>query len=125
LQKNPRREENGSDDEDESDDAIEDSDDSEDSDEDHVFSASDAENSPAALEELGKFISNLEPSAKRKVPLDEDSNTQNGVRPKKRRMIEERTEAGEENEFHAQAFGKSPVIYCGTSLTLYSLQMLT
>jgi U3 small nucleolar RNA-associated protein 14 len=57
---------------------------------------------------LGNFISALEPSKKRKPPTDEDPAPADADAPRtwKRRIIKERTEAGPENEFGAQATGE-------------------
>ncbi|KIM82209.1 hypothetical protein PILCRDRAFT_820590 [Piloderma croceum F 1598] len=70
-----------------------------------VVSASDGEEdtSPEALISLGNFISALEPSKKRKAPTDEDPTPADAPQTRKRRIIKERTEAGPENEFGAQA----------------------
>src|ERR1700691_6291134 len=75
-----------------------------------VLSASDGEDdpSPEALASLENFISTLDPSKKRKAPADDDGSTPADAdepRSRKRRTIKERTEAGLENEFGAQASG--------------------
>lgn len=56
--------------------------------------------SPAALDNLGKFISSLDTGTKRKA---EDAGLE--VPRRKRRVIQERTEAGAENEFAAHVAG--------------------
>ena len=68
----------------------------------------DADESPEALASLENFISTLDPSKKRKAPLDADTADAETLRPHKRRIMKERNEAGAENEFSAQANGK----YC-------------
>jgi U3 small nucleolar RNA-associated protein 14 len=74
-----------------------------------VVSASESEDdpSPEALASLQNFISALEPSRKRKAPADGDSAPADAKAPwaQKRRIFKERTEAGPENEFGAQASG--------------------
>jgi U3 small nucleolar RNA-associated protein 14 len=85
------------DDDDDDDDSAED----EEEDENLDFTASDAEDAPEALTELANFISTLDPGTKRKahdLPQPDD-------RPRKRRAIAERTEAGAEDEFRAPTSG--------------------
>jgi len=81
-----------------------------------VVSTSDDEEGPSlqALASLDNFISTLEPSKKRKVPTDEDSMLvdADALRTRKRRIIEERTEAGPENEFSAQTIGECLFTAC-------------
>lgn len=63
----------------------------------------DDEPSHEALDELNAFISKLDPTAsKRKLPVEENVPD---ARPLKRRMLKERTEGGEENEFRARTSG--------------------
>jgi U3 small nucleolar RNA-associated protein 14 len=76
-----------------------------------IISASDDDEdpSPEALTSLETFISTLDPSKKRKAPADEEGipfDADAPPRTQKRRIIKERTEAGLENEFGAQASGK-------------------
>jgi U3 small nucleolar RNA-associated protein 14 len=76
-----------------------------------VLSGSEGEEdpSPEALASLENFISTLDPSRKRKAPVDDDNGTPvdtDASRIRKRRMIKERTEAGLENEFGAQGSGE-------------------
>jgi U3 small nucleolar RNA-associated protein 14 len=70
-----------------------------------MSSVSDTEDAPGDLENLEKFITNLDPTTKRKSTGDPDPDERAEIRPKKRRLVEERTEAGVENEFHAQLNG--------------------
>ena len=82
------------------------SDDSEeDEGESSMGSVSDAEDAPGDSDNLETFITNLDPSAKRKSTSEPDHDAQSDSRPRKRRMVEERTEAGAENEFYAQLNG--------------------
>ncbi|KAH7886384.1 Utp14 protein-domain-containing protein [Phlebopus sp. FC_14] len=70
----------------------------EEDDEELHISASDSEDaSPEALAELENFISNLDPADTKKRKPDDTPFTD--ARIKKRRMVAERTEAGEEGEF--------------------------
>ena len=69
-----------------------------------ALSASDEEPSLDALASLETFVSGLDTSHKRKAsPETNVSDT----RARKRRMINERTESGVENEFGVRASGKS------------------
>lgn len=79
-------------------------------DEESPISASDDDDEASleALESLGTFISALDPSKKRKASLDDDTADADAPRVRKRRFIQERNEAGLENEFSAQASGKLP-----------------
>jgi len=58
---------------------------------------------PSALDGLGKFISSLETSRKRKG----DNDLTNGSLPRKRRLTEEKTAVGVEGEFTAVTSGTS------------------
>ncbi|OJA08873.1 hypothetical protein AZE42_01736 [Rhizopogon vesiculosus] len=71
----------------------------------YAISESDREASPEALAELEKFLSKLDPAEGKKRKSDDASATQSLV--KKRRLIEERTEAGAEGEFGVSAAGSS------------------
>ena len=82
------------------------SDDDDDDNDDEIIalSASDEEPSLDALASLETFVSGLDTSHKRKAsPETNVSDT----RARKRRMINERTESGVENEFGVRASGKS------------------
>lgn len=75
-----------------------------------------SEASPGALEELGTFLSALDPGKKRKAPPPHSDGLPVAEgRPRKKRLIQERTEAGPESEFRAQASGvwKTPHINAG------------
>lgn len=78
------------------------------------ISADEADESPDALENLGKFVSSLDTGTKRKAEDPEVEGPQ-----RKKRYIKERTEAGAENEFAANIAGK---IRC--SLFLFNLSRL-
>jgi len=70
------------------------------------FSPSDDEAAPEALDELENFVTSLETSdKKRKGHPDATTSTSQEPKRKKRQIIKERTEAGTENEFRAQASG--------------------
>ena len=84
-------------DEDEGEDAAE-----EGSDEEGFALSADEEDAPEALEGLGTFISGLDTGKKRKA--DEAEASGDPAR-RKRRIIQERTEAGAENEFAAKVSG--------------------
>ncbi|OAX41009.1 Utp14-domain-containing protein [Rhizopogon vinicolor AM-OR11-026] len=71
----------------------------------YAISESDREASPEALAELESFLSKLDPAEGKKRKSDDASATQSLV--KKRRLIEERTEAGAEGEFGVSAAGSS------------------
>ncbi|KAG1742619.1 Utp14 protein-domain-containing protein [Suillus paluster] len=68
-----------------------------------AISASEDEASPEALAELESFLSKLDPAQDKKRKSDDALATQS--LPKKRRLIEERTEAGAEGEFGVSAGG--------------------
>ncbi|KAF9237059.1 Utp14 protein-domain-containing protein [Melanogaster broomeanus] len=88
------------DDDDDDDDESEGEEDDED-DEDLFISASDSEGpSPEALAELESFITKLDPTDTRKRKSDNAPAPE--TRTKKRRILAERTEAGEESEFGAR-----------------------
>lgn len=66
------------------------------------FAPSDDEADVNALQNLGQFISGLDSSTKRKTTEDEDAAVVEDNAPrKKRKLIQERNEAGAENEFAA------------------------
>ena len=68
------------------------------------FTPSDDEAAPEALDELENFITSLETSDKKRKDLpDSNASTSQEPKRKKRQIIRERTEAGTENEFRAQA----------------------
>lgn len=57
-----------------------------------------------ALQNLGQFVTSLDAGQKRKAPDGEEGEKEGGgdaARVRKRRLLKERTEAGEENEFAA------------------------
>lgn len=68
------------------------------SEEDIVISEDDEQPPPQALDQLQKFVTDLdELGSKRKTPAADSVEE----RPKKRRMLKEQTKLGEENEFRA------------------------
>ncbi|KAG5644967.1 hypothetical protein DXG03_007339 [Asterophora parasitica] len=100
------------DEEDEDDGADEDEDDedddeaSADEESDDEMLASDVEDVPEALDDLQNFISTLDPTAKKRKASDTDAPTATDRSRKQRRLtLKERTEAGAESEFRAQASG--------------------
>lgn len=79
----------------------------EDEDEEMAFIPSDDDESPDALNQLNDFVSGLNTTSKKRK-LDEVSSAVDrpqSERVRKRRIIQEKTEAGEENEFRVQATG--------------------
>ncbi|KAK0194413.1 Utp14-domain-containing protein [Armillaria mellea] len=72
-------------------------------DEDPFTPSDEDEAAPDALENLQNFISTLETSSKKRKPSAEDLPVD--VPPRKRRILKERTEAGEENEFRTHGAG--------------------
>ncbi|OBZ79687.1 Uncharacterized protein C57A7.06 [Grifola frondosa] len=70
------------------------------------ISASEAEDeeNPSALQDLESFVTGLDAGQKRKAPDDDDETAQQGAdvaRARKRRILQEKSEAGAENEFAA------------------------
>lgn len=106
----------GMDEDEDEEDEEEDEEDEEQDEEALAIEASDdeAEESPEALASLSTFISTLDPSKKRKAPLDADVANSDAPRPRKRRLMKERNEAGAESEFSAQAVGE----YCLPTLNV-------
>lgn len=80
----------------------------------YAISASDREASPEALAELENFLSKLEPAEGKKRKSDDASATQSLL--KKRRLMEERTEAGAEGEFGVSTAGESQRTFCNIVL---------
>ncbi|KAG7442817.1 Utp14-domain-containing protein [Guyanagaster necrorhizus] len=73
-------------------------------DEEDPFTPSDEdEAAPEALENLQNFVSTLDTSLKKRKPSAEDLPVD--APPRKRRILKERTEAGEENEFRTHGTG--------------------
>lgn len=70
-----------------------------------AFAPSDDDDpSHGALDELQNFISTLDPTAKkRKDPEDVLPGSNADTRSRKKRLVQERTEAGAENEFRVQS----------------------
>jgi hypothetical protein len=73
----------------------------EDEGESSMGSVSDAEDAPGDLDDLEAFVVNLDPS-ERKSTGEPDHDAQSDSRPRQRRMVEERTEVGADNELYAQ-----------------------
>lgn len=83
-------------------------DDDDDGEEEEVgFEPSEDEEVPYALDQLQNFVSNLDVTAKkRKAPDDSDGGAIEHREPRTRkRLLQEKTEAGEENEFHVRSSG--------------------
>ncbi|KAK1223331.1 hypothetical protein PQX77_013808 [Marasmius sp. AFHP31] len=104
----PQDSEDGSDDGQDEDDEDEDEED----DENISISLSDAEDDAAgALDDLQNFVSSLDPSSttskKRRADDGEEHSGEptETTQPKKRRILKEQTEAGEENEFRTRSAG--------------------
>lgn len=91
---------------------------------DHHISASDVEDdieNPDALANLQTFLTSLDAGQKRKAPTDGTTTEQDAEkRPKKRRFLQEKTEAGAENEFAAHV----GALLCGNNIYLYDLLTL-
>ncbi|KAL6304845.1 Utp14 protein-domain-containing protein [Sparassis latifolia] len=83
---------------------------SEEEDDDHRISASEGEDEDlSALQNLEDFVSSLDVGQKRKAPDDAEGTEGRGddtIRARKKRILKERTEAGEENEFAAHLGGE-------------------
>ncbi len=74
-----------------------------------AFSPSDEEEAPGALDQLQSFVSNLDVSAKKRKASETDEGRvfePTSERARKRRLLQEMTEAGDENEFRVQSSGK-------------------
>ncbi|KAM6498890.1 Utp14 domain containing protein [Amanita muscaria] len=72
----------------------------------HDFAPSDEEEAPEALDDLENFITSLGTTdKKRKAQADSGTALSEGPKRKRRQIIQERTEAGAENEFRAIASG--------------------
>ncbi|KAJ3500661.1 hypothetical protein NLJ89_g9697 [Agrocybe chaxingu] len=78
----------------------------EDEDEDMAFVPSDHDESPEALDQLQDFVSNLDVTTKKRKALEDGVvGDVSESRARKRRLMKEKTEAGEENEFRVQSTG--------------------
>jgi len=86
-------------------------------DEEIAFVPSEDDEAPEALDQLQQFVSGLDvTSKKRKAP--EDSSAPNAeARARRRRLMKERTEAGDENEFRAHSSGRQCFFLAGNILT--------
>lgn len=71
-----------------------------------AFAPSENEEAPNALQQLQNFVSNLDSSAKKRKAPDGVDRAELEGRTRKRRLLQETTEAGEENEFHVRSSGK-------------------
>lgn len=88
------------DEEEEDDDEEEDEEEAEEPDEEQIFASEDEDvGDVSALENLERFVTNLDAGQKRKSPEPEAGGA--APKAKKRRLLPEQTEAGEENEFAA------------------------
>ncbi len=91
----------------------------EESDEEDPFTPSDEDDAaPEALENLQNFISTLDTSSKKRKPSAEDLPID--APPRKRRILKERTEAGEENEFRTHGAGNILSLCLWQSFLTYS-----
>lgn len=82
-----------------------DQDESQEEDTSNPFLPSDGEEDiPEALDDLNSFITNLEATSKKRKSPEPEANG----RPRKRRFISEKTEAGPENEFGVRLGGTVP-----------------
>jgi U3 small nucleolar RNA-associated protein 14 len=89
-----------------------------------AFMPSDQEDTPDdALDDLQNFISNLS-STPQKRPLPEGDAAPSDSRPRKRRMLKERTETGLENEFRARTSGMFPLLAPSSNKETFSLNFL-
>jgi len=69
----------------------------------------DDEEAPFALDQLQTFVSNLDVTAKKRKGHDDSDGgavEYRERRTRKRRLTQEKTEAGEENEFHVRSSGE-------------------
>ena len=110
-------EDDESEDEDEDEDEVGGSDDDDNDDEIIALSASDEEPSLDALASLETFVSGLDTSHKRKASPEANVSD---TRARKRRMINERTESGVENEFGVRASGTSMMTTKDSLVCAYS-----
>lgn len=77
-------------------------------DEQMAFAPSDEEETPGALAQLQSFVSDLDVSAKKRKASETDEGRAvepASERARKRRILQEMTEAGDENEFRVQSSG--------------------
>ena len=91
-----------------------------------ISASEDEDDADVALDGLSAFVSGLDAGTKRKAAdrddVDGPDNASAGAdaqRPRKRRIIHERTQAGVESEFAARATG------AGQHLSIYSYYALT
>lgn len=70
-----------------------------------AFAPSDDEEVPEALAQLHNFVSNLELTVKKRKVADGGDTQDTNDRTRKRRLLQETTEAGDENEFRVQSIG--------------------
>ena len=91
-------------------------------DEEIAFVPSDDDEAPEALDQLQQFVSGLEVTSKKRKAPDDSSAPNAEARARRRRLMKERTEAGDENEFRAHSSGRQYFL-AGYNLTLqYILQ---
>lgn len=94
-------------------------------DEQMAFAPSDEEEARGALDQLQSFVSNLDVSAKKRKASDDGRAVEPASeRPRKRRLLQETTEAGDENEFRVQSSGKFLYSIPSSFLTCSSGQKL-
>jgi U3 small nucleolar RNA-associated protein 14 len=86
--------------------------------EEDAVSASEDEASPEALAELESFLSKLDAAEDKKRKSNDVSATESI--PKKRRLMQERTEAGDEGEFGVSAGESQPMFLCSFVLRAHA-----
>ena len=101
LSEDEKMQEPGSEEDDDDEDEVgEDEEEAEESDQEQISASEDEEGGDvSALDNLERFVTSLDAGQKRKSPEPEAGET--APKAKKRRLLPERTEAGEENEFAA------------------------
>lgn len=80
--------------------------DDDDQEEEMAFVPSENEEGPNALEQLQTFVTKLEVTARKRKALDGAGVEHKEKRARKRRLLQEKTEAGEENEFNVRSSGE-------------------
>jgi U3 small nucleolar RNA-associated protein 14 len=90
-----------------------------------AFAPSDDEEGPEAFAQLHNFVSNLELTVKKRKIVDEGDTQDTNDRTRKRRLLQETTEAGDENEFRVQSIGTLPLSILLLILTYFEVQNST
>jgi len=94
-------------------------------DDEMALAPSDDEEVPEALAQLHNFVSNLEPTIKKRKVVDEGDPPDTNDRTRRRRLLQETTEAGDENEFRVQSIGTLPLSIVLLILTYLEVQNST